>query len=116
MSFSNVFLEVCAEALAVLLEDWRANVFQDCFSKVLDVISNEVLGDLVSERLLVSLVSGSSSLGLLFPSSRLRYFSCHEAFSPFNFATSFCAPMLAFAKSFRLDLNYSLSSLRTVVL
>jgi hypothetical protein len=91
-------------------------VFEDSSSKVLDELSNEVLDDLLSERLLASLVPGSSSLGLLFSSSRLRYFSCHDAFSPFNFATSFCAPILAFSKSSRLDLNSSLSSLRTVIL
>ncbi len=115
VSFRNVFREVCAEVFDELLEDCCDNVVEDFSSKMWDVVSIEVSIDLVSERLLASPVSGSSSLGLLFL-SRARYFSCHEIFSSFNFNTSFRAPSLAFAKSSRSDLNFSLSSLRTVIL
>ncbi len=113
VSFHDLFLEVCAEVFDELLE--CGNVSEDLSSKMLDEVSNEVSGDLASERLLASPASGSSSRGLLFL-SRLRYFSCQEIFSSFNFISSFRAPSLAFAKSSRTDLNSSLSSLRTVIL
>ena len=113
VSFPNFFLEVCADVFNELLE--VGNVAEDLSSKMLDDVSNEVSGDLASERLLASPESGSSSRGLLFL-SRLRYFSCHEIFSSFNFINSFFAPWLAFAKSSRSDLSSSLSSLRTVLL
>ncbi len=112
VSFPNLFLEVCAEVFDELLD---GNVGEDCSSKMLDKVSNEVSGNLASKRLLASPASGSSSRGLLFL-SKLRYFSCHDIFSSFNFINSFLAPELAFAKSSRSDLSSSLSSLRTVIL
>ena len=82
VSFPNLFLD---ELLKV------GNVCEDLSSKMLDDVSNEVSGDLASERLLALPESGSSSRGLLVL-SRLRYFSCHEIFSSFNFINSFFAP------------------------
>ena len=107
VSFLNLFLEELPEV---------GNVCEDLSSKMLDVVSNEVVvGDLASGRLLALLESGSSSLGLLDLSSS-RYFSCHEIFSSFNFITRLLAPSLAFVNSSRSDLSSSLSSLRTVIL
>ena len=95
VSFPNLFLEVCADVFDELLE--VGNVAEDLSSKMLDDVSNEVSGDLASERLLASPESGSSSRGLLVL-SRLRYFSCHEIFSSFNFINSFFAPLVSFCQ------------------
>ncbi len=52
VSFPNLFLEVCAEVFDELLE--YGNVAEDFSSKMLDEVSNEVSGDLASERLCLS--------------------------------------------------------------
>ncbi len=48
--------------------DLIMNVFEESSSNVLDELSIEVLDEWDSARLLASMVSDSSSLGLLFPS------------------------------------------------
>ncbi len=89
-SSSDKFIDnMSAEALAELLDEWLDNVYDVLCDNVFAELSNEVLDELVSDRLLESVGSDSSSLGLLFPSSRQRYFYCHDDFSSFNFSTSF---------------------------
>jgi hypothetical protein len=89
-SFSDKFLDnVSAEARAVMPDEWLEDVFDKLLVNVFDKLSNEVLDELVSDLLLASVGSDSSSLGLLFPSSRQRYLLCHDAFSSFNFVTNF---------------------------
>ncbi len=64
------------------------NVFDELLDNMVDELSDEVFDELISDLLLAFVGSGSSSRDLLFPSSRLRYLFCHDAFSSFNFVTS----------------------------
>jgi hypothetical protein len=80
----NVFDELLDNAFDDLLD----NVLDELLDNVVDELSNEALDELISDLLLASVGSVSSSRGLLFPSSKLRYLFGHDAFSSFNFVTS----------------------------
>jgi hypothetical protein len=78
---------VSDELFDKVFDEMLDNVADELIVTVVDELSIEIFDELISDLLLASVVSRSSSRGLLFPSSKLRYLFCH-AFSSSNFFTS----------------------------
>ncbi len=72
------------ELFGKVFDELLDNVADELIVNVVDELSIEMFDELISNLLLASAVSGSSSRGLLFPSSKLRYLFCH-AFSSSKF-------------------------------